>query len=70
MIDLTEKLKITMIKQKFTQCDLAEKTNQLQNNLSRKMTLNNFKLSDYEKLINAMGCKLEINIILPNGEKI
>lgn len=70
MINLTEKLKITMIKQNLTQSQLAILTNQKQPNLSAKLVANNFKLSEYEKLVNALGCKLEINIILPNGEKI
>ena len=70
MINLTEKLKIAMLKQKMTQTALAGLTFQSQNNLSMKCKTNNFKLSEYEKLVNALGCTLEINIILPNGEKI
>ena len=67
---LTEKLKIAMIKQNVTQVVLAKKTGQTQGNLANKLLRDNFKLSEYEKLVSALGCKLEINIILPNGEKI
>jgi DNA-binding Xre family transcriptional regulator len=69
-MDLTEKLKIVMLKLKVSQTALAECTGQTQNNLANKMKLNNFKLSEYEKLVQALGCELEINIILPTGEKV
>ena len=26
-------------------------------------------IKEYEKLINALGCKLEINIVLPDGNR-
>lgn len=70
MINLTEQLKIAMLKQKVTQTELAHRTNQSQNNLASKMSRNDFKLSEYEKLVTALGSQLEINIILPNGERI
>lgn len=70
MINLTEKLKIAMIKQNVTQTKLAELTDQTQTNLANKFRANNFKLSEYEKLVNALGCTLEINIVLPTGEKV
>lgn len=59
-----------MIKQNVTQTKLAELSDQTQKNLSNKMARDNFKLSEYEKLVTALGCQLEINIILPTGEKI
>lgn len=59
-----------MIKQNVTQTKLAELSDQTQKNLSNKMSRDNFKLSEYEKLVEALGCTLEINIILPTGEKI
>lgn len=68
--NLTEKLKIAMIKQNISQTKLAELTDQTQKNLSNKMARDNFKLSEYQKLVEAMECQLEINILLPNGEKI
>ncbi len=70
MINLTEKLKIAMIKQEINQTQLAALTEQTQNNLANKLKLNNFKLSEYERLVTALGCKLEVNIIMPNGEKV
>ncbi len=70
MTNLTEKIKIAMIKQNVSQTKLAELTEQTQNNLANKMKLNNFKLSEYEKLVNALGCTLDISIVLPSGERI
>lgn len=70
MLNLTEKLKITMLKQNVTQTELARLTEQSQNNLANKFKNNNFKLSEYEKLVNALGCELIVQIKLPNGEII
>lgn len=69
-MNLTEKLKIAMLKQGITQTELARRTGQTQNNLANKLKANNFKLSEFEKLVTACGCKLEINIIMPNREKV
>jgi len=68
MIDLVEKIKIAMIKQKISQIELAERSGQSQGNLANKFVRNDFKLSEYEKLVEALGCKLKIEIELPNGE--
>ncbi len=70
MINLTEKLRFAMIKQSMSQTRLAELTAQTQKNLSNKMSRNDFKLSEYQRLVEALGCKLEINIVLPNGDKL
>lgn len=59
-----------MIKQNTTQTKLAELTDQTQNNLANKFKANNFKLSEYQRLVEALGCTLEINIVLPTGEKV
>ena len=70
MTNQTEKLRIAMIKQNITQTRLAELTNQQQKNLSNKMSRNDFRISEYEQLVEALGCKLEVNIVLPSGEKL
>lgn len=59
-----------MIEQNINQTTLAERTGQTQKNLSNKMSRDNFQISEYEKLVTALGCTLEINIVLPNGDKI
>ena len=57
-----------MIATNINQIKLAELTNQSQQNLSQKMVSNNYKIQEYERLVNALGCQLKISIILPNGE--
>lgn len=69
-MNLTEKLKIALIKQHQTLTSIAEKTGQTRNNLANKVARNDFKLSEFEKLVEAMGCELELNIVLPDGTKI
>ena len=66
----TNKLKMAMIATNTNQVKLAELTNQSQQNLSEKMTRDNFRLQEYERLVTAMGCELKIQIILPNGEVV
>lgn len=70
MINLTEKLKIAMIKENVTQCELAARSGQSQGNLANKFNRNDFKLSEYQRLVEALGCTLDIAIVLPNGERI
>lgn len=65
---LSKKLRIAMIEQNVTQVELARRTNQTQANLSQKFATDNFKLSEYEKLVHALGCTLEIKIVLPSGK--
>ena len=62
-------LKKVMIDLEINQSELAKRTNQSQQNLSQKIILDNFTIKEYEKLINALGCKLEINIVLPDGNR-
>ena len=66
----TQKLKKAMIATNINQIKLAELTNQSQQNLSQKMVSNSYKIQEYERLVNALGCQLKIQIILPNGEVI
>lgn len=67
-MELTKKLKIAMIETNVNQLELAARTNQSQSNLSKKMIADNYKLSEFEKLVNALGGQLQINIVLPNGK--
>ena len=61
---------MAMIATNINQIKLAELTNQSQQNLSKKMLSNKYKIQEYERLVSALGCQLKINIILPNGEVI
>ncbi len=70
MIDISEKIKILAVKEKITVSDLAQKSNQSNANLYNKMARNDFKLSELQRLADAVGVGLEVNFILPTGEKI
>ena len=70
MIDVSEKIKILAVKNKITVSDLAQKSNQSNSNLYNKMARNDFKLSELQRLADALGVGLEVNFILPTGEKI
>lgn len=70
MIDISEKIKILAVKNKITVSDLAQKSNQSNANLYNKMARNDFKLSELQRLADALGVGLEVNFILPTGEKI
>ena len=67
-MSFSKKLRKLMIDLEVNQSELAKRTNQSQQNLSNKMILDNFTIKEYEKLINALGCKLEVNIVLPDGK--
>ncbi len=70
MIDISEKIKILAVKSKMTVSDLAQKSNQSNANLYNKMARNDFKLSELQRLADGLGVGLEVNFVLPTGEKI
>ena len=52
----------------ITQQDLAEKFSVSQANISKRLSAN-MTLQTLEDIVSALGCRLEINIYLPNGNK-
>ena len=70
MTDFTKKLKMALVAMNMTQTDLANALGQTKGNVTNKFTIGNFKIKDYEKMINAIGCKMELSIITPTGERI
>ena len=67
-MNLSKMLIKTMKTLNFTQTDLAKQVNQSRANLSKKIIANNFRFNEFEKLMNAMGCSVEIKITMPTGE--
>ena len=67
---LANMLRIAMINLEVTQVELARRTNQTQANLSKKMRNDNFNLREFERLVTALGCELEVKIKLPSGEVV
>lgn len=70
MINLKEQLTVAMKKMNICQAELARRSGQSRANLHNKLVRGGFNLAEYEKLVTALGCQLEINIILPDGERI
>ena len=70
MIDISEKVKILAIKNSTTVAGLARLSGQTSANLHNKIVRNDFKTSELERIADAVGCSVEINFILPNGEKV
>ena len=62
-----KKLKMAMTALNITQVDLATRTNQTQANLSKKIVADNLRINEYTTLVEALGCKLDIRITLPDG---
>ena len=69
-MSLAKKLKMAMLELEISQVELANKTTQSQQNLSRKLVADNFNIREYERLVKVLGCELEISIILPDGRKL
>ena len=69
-MEASKKLKQAMVELEITQLELASRTEQTQANLSYKINSDNFRIYEYRELVEAMGCKLEFNIILPSGKKL
>lgn len=69
-MDLTKILKETMQSKNVSQSELAKRTNQSRNNLSKKMIANDFRFNEFEKLINALDCSVAIQIIPTNSGRV
>ncbi len=69
-MELSKKLKFAMIELDVTQVELGRRTGQTQQNLSQKMRMDNFNIREYERLVKALGCELEVTIVLPNGKRL
>ena len=70
MVDFAEKIKILAVKLHTTPAGLARLSGQTSANLYNKIARNDFKYSELERLADAVGCKVEVNFVLPNGEKV
>ena len=62
-MDIAKNIKICLLQKNIQMKDLAERTNQTQQNLTNKMRSNNFRISELEEIAAALNAKLEINFI-------
>ena len=66
-----EKIKILMKRRGMTLGDLAEKTNQSRQNLSNKMTRDNFSEKEIKEIAEALGCKYEpVFVMEDSGDRV
>lgn len=64
---VSEKVRLIMSRNKITMGQLAEKTGQTRQNLSNKMTRDNFTEKDIKSMAQALGCAVDIVFTLPDG---
>lgn len=69
-MDLAEKIRILAIKQKVTVADIAQRSGQSSANLYNKLSRNDFKMSELKRIADALGVGLEVNFVLPSGERV
>ena len=69
-MDLSEKVRILAIKQKVTVAEIAQRSGQSSANLYNKLSRNDFKISELKRIADALGVGLEVNFVLPSGERI
>ena len=68
---IAEKIKVIMKRNNFTMTELANQLNCSRQNLSNKMSRNNFDERELTAIADVLGCELEINFInRATGEKI
>ena len=67
----SEKIKVLMRRRGMTMGNLAEKTGQTRQNLSNKISRDNFPEKELREIAKALDCELEtVFVMLDSGEKI
>ena len=70
-LSVSEKIKVVLKRRGMTMGQLAESTGQTRQNLSNKMTRDNFPEKELREIADALGLRLEISFVDPaTGEKI
>ncbi len=62
-MDIAKNIKICLLQKNIQMKELAEKTNQTQQNLTNKMRSNNFRISELEDIAAALNASVEIKFI-------
>ena len=70
-LTVREKIKIILSRRNMTQAELADKTKQSRQNLSNKMSRDNFSEKELIAISEAIGCTVKISFIMNDtGEEI
>ena len=68
---VSEKIRILLIKRKMTMSELAYKIETTPQNLSNKLSRDNFNEKEMTAIAQALGCKLDVSFEMnESGEKI
>ena len=68
---VSEKIRILLIKRKMTMSELADKMETTPQNLSNKLSRDNFTEKEMKTMSGALGCKLDISFSMDEtGEQL
>ena len=70
-LTMSEKIKVVFKRRGMTMGELAEKTGQTRQNLSNKMTRDNFPEKELRQIAEALDCELESYLVMKDtGERV
>ena len=70
-LTMSEKIKVVLKRRGMTMGELAEKTGQTRQNLSNKMTRDNFPEKELRHIAEALDCELESYLVMKDtGERV
>ena len=70
-LTMSEKIKVVLKRRGMTMGELAEKTGQTRQNLSNKMTRDNFPEKELRQIAEALDCELEAYLVMKDtGERV
>lgn len=70
-LTMSEKIKVVLKRRGMTMGELAEKTGQTRQNLSNKITRDNFPEKELRQIAEALDCELESYLVMKDtGERV
>ena len=70
-LTMSEKIKVVLKRRGMTMGELADKTGQTRQNLSNKMTRDNFPEKELRQIAEALDCELESYLVMKDtGERV
>lgn len=70
-LTMGEKIRVILKRRGMTVAQLAEKTGQTRQNLSNKMTRDNFQEQDIREMAEALDCEYEAYLVMKDtGERV
>ena len=70
-LSVSEKIKVVLKRRGMTMGQLADKTGQTRQNLSNKLTRDNFQEQDIKAMAEALNCDYEAYLVMKDtGEKV